>query len=290
MAVPRPGYARRMPHAEVRALLVPLDGSDFSAAAVPVAADLARRFGGRVDLLSVVDPDGDREARERELAALTVPGVELTRTVVAAGDPAAAIGEALGTGDRVVCMATHGRARSAALVGSVAHDVITRSRAPLILTCPYVRPVGGGRGVLGCVDPSDTSGAVVPATLEWARRLGEPAVVATVAENVPAPVTGGPVRRAFGPDGDPQRFLDEVVAEAGVEGDVTTRVVEDPISVWSGLYHHLRQRPATLLVVSTRSRRGLARAALGSVAAQIVRHSPAPVLVVPRAAPGAPTG
>lgn len=290
MAAPPPGYARRMSSAEVRALLVPVDGSDFSAAAVPVAADLARRFGARVDLLSVVDRDEAREPRERALADLTAPGVEVTREVVVADDPAAAIDEALRTGDRVACMATHGRSRSAALVGSVAHGVITRSRAPLIVTCPYVRPVGGGRGVLGCVDPSDTSGAVVPVTLEWAHRLGEPAVVVTVAENVPAPVTGGPARRAFGPDGDPQLFLDEVVAAAGVEGEVATRVVEDPISVWSGLYHHLRQQPATLLVVSTRSRSGLARAALGSVAAQIVRHSPAPVLVVPRAAPGAPTG
>ena len=60
----------------------------------------------------------------------------------------------------------------------------------------------------------------------------------------------------------------------------------DPVSVWGGLYRYLLENPATLVVTNTRSWTGLRRLVFGSVAATIVRHSPSPVLVVPRAEGG----
>jgi nucleotide-binding universal stress UspA family protein len=48
-----------------------------------------------------------------------------------------------------------------------------------------------------------------------------------------------------------------------------------------GIRTYLDQHPATLVVLGSRARTGLARLAFGSVAAGIVHTSPAPVLVVP---------
>jgi nucleotide-binding universal stress UspA family protein len=56
----------------------------------------------------------------------------------------------------------------------------------------------------------------------------------------------------------------------------------NPIGVWHGLYRHLSAAPATLLVVNSRVRPPAMRLVFGSVATTIVRHSPVPVLVVPR--------
>ncbi|MBW3537642.1 MAG: universal stress protein [Actinobacteria bacterium] len=91
----------------------------------------------------------------------------------------------------------------------------------------------------------------------------------------------GPGR--FGPDGDVDAFLKSLVKPVRDLGHhVDTVAVYDPISPAGGVHTWLRERPASLVVVSTHARSGLARIVFGSVAARIVHHSPAPVLVVPR--------
>lgn len=120
----------------VEAFLVPLDGSAFSRVAVPTAARLAARLGAVIHLLSAVESVDQLEERERWLASVEIPGRPVHRTVVVDRDPAGAIHEALRKLDNdVACMATHGRARSAAVLGSVAIEVATRGRDPLILGC-----------------------------------------------------------------------------------------------------------------------------------------------------------
>ena len=66
--------------------------------------------------------------------------------------------------------------------------------------------------------------------------------------------------------------------------DVDGDVVYDPVSVAGGLADFLASRPAALVAVSTRARRGVARLVLGSHAANIVRAVSAPVLLVPEPA------
>jgi len=47
------------------------------------------------------------------------------------------------------------------------------------------------------------------------------------------------------------------------------------------LVAHVTARQPAFLVMGTRARRGIARALLGSVAEEVVRHAPCPVVVVP---------
>jgi nucleotide-binding universal stress UspA family protein len=110
--------------------------------------------------------------------------------------------------------------------------------------------------------------------------------VVTVAEDAPEPPGGGPVRRAFGPDGDVDDHLDRLVEPFRAQGH-RPRVLAlyDAVSVADGLYRHLLWHPANLIAAGTHGRTGLVRLAFGSVAATIVRRCPAPVLTVPEPVP-----
>jgi nucleotide-binding universal stress UspA family protein len=150
----------------VDVLLVPIDGSDFSRAAVPTAARLGGRLGAEIHLLSAVESVEELERGERELARVDVPGHRVHRTVLVDRDPAGAIHEALRKLDSAVaCMATHGRARSAAPLGSVAIEVFARGHDPLVLL-------------------------VVTNTRSWTgiRRLVFGSVAATIVRHSPSPV------------------------------------------------------------------------------------------------------
>jgi nucleotide-binding universal stress UspA family protein len=268
----------------VDVLLVPIDGSDFSRVAVPTAARLAARLGAEINLLSAVESVDELERRERELAGVGIPGHRVRRTAVVNRDPAEAIHEALHKLDNAVaCMATHGRARSAALLGSVATEVVARGHDPLVLVSPYMDQPRRAAGVVACVDDSPASSSLAAMALAWAAMLGEDCTVLTVAEDAPEPVSGGPIRRGFGPDGDAEGYLASLVEPFREAGQAVQTVVRyDPVSVWGGLYRYLLDNPAALVVTNTRSRTGLRRLVFGSVAATIVRHSASPVLVVPR--------
>lgn len=268
----------------IDAVVVPLDHSPFSERAVPIAARLADQLDASIHLLSAVTHAADVAARERELREIPLPPSRVHRVVVVDLDPAGAIHEALRRlYPSVACLTSHGRGRSAALTGSVATEVIARGRDPLVVVGPTVEPHRGRHGVVACVDGTPASAALLPVAVRWAQLLAEPLVVMTVAELVPPSLSGGPVRRRFGPPGDAETWLDLVVGPArDVLGDVETAVVYDPISPVDGARPFLRDRGPSIAVISSRARTGLSRIIFGSVASAIVNQSPSPVLIVPR--------
>jgi nucleotide-binding universal stress UspA family protein len=270
----------------VEAILVPLDGSEFAERALPVASRLAGQLDAEVHLFSAVEKEDDIPGREADLsrAAGRLEGVTVREEVVVDLDPAGAIHEALKRiGNAVACMSSHGRARSAAILGSVANEVLARGHDPLVLVGPLFEDRPGRTGVFACVDDTPASASLLPVARNWANMLGERLLVVTVAEPVPPSVTVGPARRRFGPDGDVDAFLGSLVRRVlGDDGDVEIRPIYDPISPAIGLCSYLEDRPASLVAVSSRARMGLERLVFGSTAAAIVRCSNAPVLVVPR--------
>jgi nucleotide-binding universal stress UspA family protein len=272
----------------VDTIVVPLDGTGFAHRALPVALRLARRLGAGIHLFSAVEAEADVPEREAELHAVDVGALRVGHTVVVDLDPAGAIHEALKRlGPAAACMSSHGRGRSAALVGSVATEVIVRGRDPLVVVGPLVvTDDREGQELLACVDETPAAAALLPIALDWAGTLGVPLAVATVAEPVPDPVRPGPAKRRFGPDGDVDAYLAAVVAPfAGFEHGIRALCIWDPISPAEGVRSFLRDHPVLLGAASTRGPTGLERALLGSTAAAIVHHSPDPVLLVPRMEP-----
>lgn len=139
----------------IQRILVPVDFSDFSRAAVDAAIDLGRRFGATVDLLHVWEPpplrpdlmvwaeaDGEtlwelarRNAGEqmRELCA-TLPAGSIRHTEIVPGNPAEVIVErARAEGYDLIVVGTHGRTGvSHLLVGSVAEKVVRLAACPVL--------------------------------------------------------------------------------------------------------------------------------------------------------------
>lgn len=293
--VPAAGAAPALP--AIRTLLVPVDDSDVARLALPVAVELADRLDAHIRVITVVGrPEDERSARAllRNLRVDRLVGVD----IVVEARPAVAIGQAVGrVPDGVLCMATRGRGRTAAVLGSVAAEVVTGAREPLILVGRSIgraeghhwegepidlRPLRGG-GVVACVDRAPNPEAVVAAAGQWARRLKERLTVIHVASpDVPPgriddrPPDEGAER---GPE-ELVRSLAETAASAGA--DATGRVIDDPVGVVAGLHAYLRSHPASLIVLNSRNRTGLRRLAGGSTAARIVERSPSPVLMVPR--------
>jgi len=228
---------------------------------------------------------GRRVSKSLSSVAATVgeAGVPVAWSVVVDRDPAAAIHECRRQlDDAVGCLATHGRGASAALVGSVATEVVARGHDSLVLVGPLLAEKPIGTGVVACVSGGPETTEVLGAGVAWGGWLQEPVVAAMVAEPVPDPVRDRPAHRLFGPDGDVAAELAALVASvAPRHADLQGEVVWDPISPADGAVSFVEDHPAALVVVGARVHQVGPRAVLGHTSATIIHRCPNPVLMLP---------
>lgn len=260
-------------------LIVPIDGSRTSWNAAGVAVNVAREIDGRVDLVEFVpDQRNESDARtrlERGLEGLDAGDVPVNIEVDVTTDPIArALAKRLnGSEDGLVMMASHGRGRSAAVVGSVTEDFLVREYGPAVVVGPALtdttRMVSGGP-VLITVDSSHESETVLSLGVAWAIEFGlTPWIIEVLAPDLPGDVhipessyvsrLATDMRTATGHD---------VEFEVLHSHHVAAEVVEYAASVG-----------ASMIVASTHGRRGMDRLAMGSTAAGFVRHAPCPVVL-----------
>jgi nucleotide-binding universal stress UspA family protein len=283
-----------------RFVLVPLDGSPYAAAALPTARALAHRLGAELRTISVASDDRDLDRMRRDAEAAVGGGAGQDAVEVLVGDDAAhgitVYADELGS--CVVCMSTKGRGRVAGtVIGSVARSVLTRSRAPIVAVGPQADrptalvgrprrrpaswpvPLSLGR-LLACVDGSPGSETVLPEAARWSTTLDLPLSVVTVADDSPVGA-GGTRSNRFGPR-DPEGYVKGLADRwRGVAVDVEPAVVVTPLGVASGVRDHIATHPTALVAVTTHARTGRERLRLGATAADIIRASTAPALVVP---------
>jgi universal stress protein A len=159
--LPSSRRSRRSPSsvapARFRRILVAIDFSDGSRAAVLVAAELAERFGGSIELLHVWQPpplrsdlmiwaendetplrqygrkQAERELRQFVEGSLPELGAGLAWSV-AEGDPASVILEYAASGRYdLVAVGTHGRTGiDHLLVGSIAEKIVRAAACPVL--------------------------------------------------------------------------------------------------------------------------------------------------------------
>lgn len=157
-------------------ILVPLDGTDEARAALPVAAELARRFGAVMLLLEMV-PTGDAtlgmaanvasgaltdpsvygaevDARERAaegyIAAVAQEwaqqGLDVSYSVGVGSESAGIVEAARTEAADLIVMATHARSGLGRLVfGSVTDEVLRRAHVP-VLAIPPRAATGASHG------------------------------------------------------------------------------------------------------------------------------------------------
>ncbi|HEX6419687.1 MAG TPA: universal stress protein [Acidimicrobiales bacterium] len=269
---------------DVQHVVVPLDGSPFAERALPVAAWLASDLAADVHLVEVVRPGEDSEGAVRYLDTVARRQQAAAWDVVEHREVGEALAEVVrARPGRLACLATHGRDRSATLLGSVAASLLDRSRRPVIVVGPEARAVTAADApVVVAVDGTRRDEALVAVALGWAARLSRRLEIVTVAEPAPPGFRDGqPPPRAHGP-ADPEGYVAALVARAADAGvPVGSQVAYDPVGVRDGLVP-LLDRTAALVVLGSRRRAGLSRVVLGSHAARIVHDARVPALIVPR--------
>ena len=265
-------------------LVVPLDGSEEATVAVPVAVRLAAAIGAGLQLLSAVDDEDEVSERRSLLDEVRVDGVEVDRSVVVEADPVVALTRAGREPGRHLCMATMGRGRTAGVVGSVVLSAVRTLGQPILCVGPRLgatTSTAPSAGVIVCLDGSPHSEAALEPAARWAAALGEPLTLATAVEDAPSTQSGRPPRGSFGVE-DPDGYLTSQAAKVQDRVvSVDMRVLTDPLGPGGALQSFMSREAAVIVAAGTRGRSGLARTVLGSVASDIVRHSAAPVLLVP---------
>lgn len=261
----------------VQHLIVPVDGSDASWRAADVAVALARRGDATVDVIEVVFDQHDRADAEARLAERleqhdTAGVVMSTHVRVGTESVARVLGNEVERHPEVtVVLASHGRGRSAALLGSVTEELLERIFGPVLVVGPHVTKRGFDGPIIAAVDGSAASESILPLAAAWGIELGaEPWVVEVTDPD--AAVSADVSETAY-----PARLARRLAKNSGhpVQFEVLHgEHVHDEVADFAS------SLDASMIVASTRGRTGMSRFVIGSTAAAIVRHSPCPVLLV----------
>lgn len=293
-------------------ILLPLDGSEFSADALPLAEGLASELGAELHLVHVIRPaldvdfkapqeDMDWKARVREGASdylggiaesLGEAGIRAT-TAVLEGRTVDALDEYMREhGISLGVMTTHGAGGLKRWwLGSVADGLLRAGSSDLLLARPWDdtedRPAAAPRfeHLLVPLDGSaDAERALGPAQ-ELTKAMGARLSFLTV---VPRPteltsIYGMPGVRIEGEGHRMRReeaddYLSGVVARGGEPPPEAVTIEHSNAA--EGIIEGARKVGADLIVLSSHGRGGFERTVIGSVADKVIRGSVLPVLVV----------
>jgi nucleotide-binding universal stress UspA family protein len=299
-----------------RAILVPLDGSEFSESALPVAVRLARASGGTVHLvrvhvppkrapislegMPVVDRDQDSRCWEAERAYMTRirvrlgPRSELPTRIVVLNGPVKEVLATYAALHRVdlIVMATHGRSGLArAWMGSVADAVLRSSRVPVLMVCPVggepAAAVSGGRPrILITLDGSPAAERVLEPAVSLGRSLNAEYTLLRVVNplgvwgDLPA-VFAPRIARAFAvqQEAEAKAYLQEIACSMQDRGLEAKTMVVSAESAADAIRKGAEHEGAAFIAMATHGRGGLSRMLMGSVAGQVLHGATVPVLL-----------
>lgn len=259
-------------------LVVPIDGSAEAWSAVPVAARMAAAVDGRLDVVTVVDRLADigpaQSDLEVGLAKLGTLPVAASLQVLASDVVAKAINDHVEHANgATVVMSSHGHGRSAAVLGSTTDDLLRLLFGPIVVIGPHVdidRAGDLGGTYVVPLDGSDASQQILPIAGAWAIEFGAvPWIVEVIEPGVPVAAdvfeSAYPARIA----GQLREQIEHAVEYEVLHGDKPSRAI---VEFAAG-------NAASLIFATTHGRTGLDRLRLGSVAAEVVRHAPCPVVL-----------
>lgn len=268
-------------------VVVFLDGSTDAARALGPGAAIAHYLG--VSLVVVgfyegssrqyLDEAVDDQARGRGVVKLEVVIEPLVGSVGAAVARMAKIHNR-----SLICMSTHGRGRSAAVLGSVASEVLEATDRPVMLVGPaYAAPSFRCHGpFVVALNGSPESRSILRPAQDFATLFDYEVEITTVIdpgasaefERLQASWDGGDI-------GSESATVRNAAAEAeqALKTPVSFTVLHhaDPVSA---LVDYATETHAALVAMATHNRTGPARALSGSTVAGVARHSPSPVLVI----------
>jgi len=262
-------------------IIVPIDGSPQSWSAAKVGAIIAGACAADMELVSVVfEPtDADRVVSEMRsgLDFLSDIPVEPSATAVSADRSAdETVGAALArhaesVSGSMIVMSSTGRGRSAAVLGSVADDVLRAMLGPIIVVGPEVDEFESFTGdIVVPVDGSEFSETSLPLAASWGIAFGAtPWIVEVLTEPVPAGLDV--FETSY-----PSRLAQELRSMS--HHDVEFDVLHGPAAA-RAITDYALHNEVSLIVMSTHGRSGLSRFSVGSTSAAVVRSAKCPVVL-----------
>jgi nucleotide-binding universal stress UspA family protein len=253
-------------------IIVPVDGSDFSWRAFGPARALARHWDAELEVVEVVTLPDDRPLAEEytraRLAELGAPDLDVE--VLTMGDtvPSTLAEHVEAIEGSIVVMSSVGRGRSAALIGSVAEELVRATFGPVVLVGPSAtvdRTDFSGELVV-TVDGSDASESALPLAGALGISLGARPWILTVSEPA-ANIEGASY---------PARLARHLREQTSHEVEFEMLFGDHPADAIASHAAHL---DASLIVMTTHGRTGLPRFTMGSVAMAMVHRAPCPVVV-----------
>jgi nucleotide-binding universal stress UspA family protein len=296
----------------LRTILVPLDGSAFSAKALPVAAAIAKRTGAALHVVSVLDPSAyvpfvpgevlvpvmdtdalaarrqaDEVAVKTEADQLVAAGVTATGQLLEGTVVEALAEHAVEINADLVLMTTHGRSGLERLwLGSVATSFLQRAPCPVYL----VRPAGTDRGtevpsgtMLVPLDGSAFADSMLPRAAEFAQALGLSMRLFTVTIPNAIPMAPFGTEALLADESDLTRQEHEAkqrleALAAALPVPTTTEVATD-MTATRAILEQSEAADVGLIAMATHGRTGLARLVMGNVADAVLRGAPKPMLL-----------
>ncbi|HUF36827.1 MAG TPA: universal stress protein [Gemmatimonadales bacterium] len=297
----------------LRRILVPLDGSRFAEAALPAAVRLSRRDAARLELVTVQepplpiartggapvrDPAFDQEVQRQARAYLDVllGRIEAgdrarTATALLAGRTVETLLEHIQSrAVDLVVMTTHARGgASRAWLGSVADGLVRRSPVPVLLLRPAeeegVAPEAGFfTRVLLPLDGSPGGEQILERAIEVAGTEGVRYTLLRVLASGESAFSEVLPRRGEAPSTRAQRATVEAGLERTAETlrarglEVRGQTVTDDVPA-RAILEYVVENGIDLIAMTTRSRGGLERWLLGSVADKVLRGTTRPLLL-----------
>lgn len=295
-----------------KSLLVPVDGSGFSARALPVAVELARRCDATLHVAMVHDPSAfipfvpgevavpvfDREllrekrqasqvALDAAVASVTAQGVRAVGALLEGTVVESLVEYGQQVAAELTLMTTHGRSGFTRFrLGSVASSYLVRATAPVLLVHGAgadgePTPALPSGQLLVPLDGSPFAEQVVPHAARFADACKMTLALFSVV--IPQAVSMAP----FGMEslladtamlGQEEQLRSDYLTRiaAGCPAGTTVQCVTDMSTARSVLN---AASTAGAVAMATHARSGLARLVLGSVTDEVIRHAPVPTLV-----------
>jgi nucleotide-binding universal stress UspA family protein len=135
------------------------------------------------------------------------------------------------------------------------------------------------KNILYATDFSPAAGAALPYVLGLAQRYGARVHALHVRHPSPFPIAGPEAMVQIMETLDEQAKLDCESMQEMLAG-VPHEVLSTEGDIWPNIAEKLDESNIDLIIIGTRGRTGIGRAVLGSVAEEILRRSPCPVLTV----------
>jgi nucleotide-binding universal stress UspA family protein len=284
-------------------ILVPLDGSQIGETALGYGESLARSVKGSMTLLHVapggqapIDQMPEADAYVQGIAGeLAEHGVQTEVAIAYGGSVSNWISEEADSRHaNIVIMGTHGRAGlDRMLHGSVAQDVLQRSRIPMLIVKAGQDSRAGrfeepGPCLVVSLDGSRFAEAALAAARDLAFALGARIVlVEVVPDNAARVADAGTISVPLDDDRTHRRSIASVEAYLlniqrtlradGFEAHIDIRVGEPADQIGLAAETH----SAAAVVMATHGRSGLQRALVGSVAGKVLQGCDVPLLLLP---------